>query len=330
MKAPAFWSRPPGLLARLLQPLAWIYGAVAAGRMSRDGADVGVPVLCIGNFTAGGAGKTPSALLAVQVAGAAGLRPFIVSRGYGGNLQGPVNVDPRRHDADDCGDEPLLLSRFAPVVVARDRAQGAALAVAEGAELIVMDDGMQSRSIRKDTVIAVVDGGAGVGNGLCLPAGPLRAPLGSQIAMVDAVLVIGAGAPGDAVATLAASAGKAVLRGRLVPSGRDVEQLRGRRLLAFAGIGRPEKFFDTLREAGLDLPRTRAFADHHAYRLDEARALLAEAEADGLMPVTTEKDATRWPRGLPPVATLGVTLELEKADRAEFAALVSARTPKAP
>jgi tetraacyldisaccharide 4'-kinase len=326
MKAPAFWSRPPGMAAWLLAPLGWLYGRFTAARMARQGAAAGAPVICIGNLTAGGAGKTPTARWVAEWAARQGLKPAILSRGYGGRLEGPVMVDPAAHSAADCGDEPLLLARSSPVVVARDRPAGAALAVARGADLIVMDDGLQNPSLRKDLRIAVVDGESGVGNGFCLPAGPLRAPLADQLPHIDAFLIIGGGgAPGDAVTAAAEAAGKPVFRGKLAPDPAAVTALRGKRLLAFAGIGRPEKFFRSLQDAGLDLEDVVPFGDHYPFTQADVDALTEQAREDGLTLVTTEKDAMRWP-GV--VATLPVTLEIE--DDGALTALLSARTRRAP
>jgi tetraacyldisaccharide 4'-kinase len=327
MKTPAFWTLPAGPLAWAFAPLGWLYGRITAWRMARPGARAGVRVVCIGNFTAGGAGKTPTALLAAEMAVAAGMKPFILTRGHGGRITLPTRVDAARHGAADCGDEPLLLARIAPVIVARDRAAGAAEAVARGAGLIIMDDGLQNPSLAKDFVIAVVDGATGAGNGLCLPAGPLRAPLAAQLRHVTAVLVIGPGAAGDAVAALAAAAGKPVLRGALEPDARAVAALRGKPLLAFAGIGRPEKFFATLRESGLDVRVVRAFADHRAYGPDDLSRLAAEA--GGLTLVTTEKDAVRLPPGAPACAVLPVRLRLDAPSADRLAAWLSSRTPPA-
>jgi tetraacyldisaccharide 4'-kinase len=328
MKAPAFWNAPPGLLARLLSPLGWLYGRITAARMARAGARLDVPVICIGNFTAGGAGKTPTALWIVAWALRQGLRPVVLSRGYGGKLSGPLVVDPARHGAGDCGDEPLLLARTAPVVIGADRLAGTRLAATLG-DVIVMDDGMQNPAVAKDAVIAVADGGAGLGNGFCLPAGPLRAPLARQLPHVSAMLVIGEGAAGETVADSARRAGKPVIRGMLAPDPGTIARLAGRPLLAFAGIGRPEKFFETLRRAGLDVRTTRSFADHHAFTLAEARVLAADAATAGLTLVTTEKDAVRWPASAGPLETLPVSLAMQPDDEAALQALLSARIRRA-
>lgn len=293
MKAPAFWWRPPGAAARLLAPAAAIYGSVAALRLGRGRHRAPVPVICVGNVTVGGSGKTPTAIAIAELLRNAGRRPVFLTRGYGGQLAGPLAVDPDIHGSPDVGDEALLLVRHAPTIVSRDRVAGAALALAHEADVIVMDDGLQNPSLHKDLAIAVFDGAIGIGNGLPLPAGPLRAPLAAQWPLIDAVLVIGPGDPGDRIAIEAMTRHFAVLRARLVPDAATIDQLEGRPLLAFAGIGRPEKFFDTCRDAGLSLKRTRAFPDHHPYRAAELAELLDEAERDGFVPVTTEKDVVR-------------------------------------
>jgi tetraacyldisaccharide 4'-kinase len=291
MRAPAFWQRPPSVTANLLRPAGFLYGAVAARRMGRAGERAGAPVVCIGNFTAGGAGKTPTALAVARLLIEAGEHPVFLTRGYGGRLAGPVRVDPERHGAQDVGDEPLLLGRTAPTIVGRDRPAGARMAVAEGASVIVMDDGLQNPSLAKDLTLAVVDGQAGVGNGLCLPAGPLRAPLRAQWPRVDAVVVIGAG--GEAVAQEAARWEKPVIRARLEPDPETAARLRGRRVLAFAGIGRPEKFFATVAACGADVAMHRPFPDHHRFAASDLAALVGAAEAEDLEIVTTEKDFVR-------------------------------------
>jgi tetraacyldisaccharide 4'-kinase len=215
----------------------------------------------------------------------------VLSRGYGGVLKGPVRVDPAHHHSADVGDEPLLLARFAPTIVARDRAAGAEAARAAGAGAIVMDDGFQSPNPRKDRSLLVVDGRRGIGNGMVFPAGPLRAPLASQLPRADALLVIGGGAAGEAVAALAPN--MPVFHGQLEPDAQTLAALKGPPVLAFAGIGDPEKFFATLRDAGIAIGAAVAFPDHHRYRRFEARDLIERAEREGLIPVTTEKDLAR-------------------------------------
>jgi tetraacyldisaccharide 4'-kinase len=294
MRAPAFWGAPqPTLVAWLLRPAAVLYGAVAAHRMQRVGEPAAVPVICVGNFTVGGAGKTPTALALARILGELGAAPAFLSRGYGGRVAGPVLVDPARHGAADVGEEPLLLARAAPTVVARHRPAGARVGAEAGATVIVMDDGLQNPSLRKDLALAVIDGEAGIGNGLCLPAGPLRAPLSAQWRLVDAVVLVGEGAAGERLAREAGERGKPVHRAAIAPAPEFAERLRGERVLAFAGIGRPEKFFATLRACGAVVARTRAFADHHAYTAAEIASLAEQARREGLVLVTTEKDFVR-------------------------------------
>jgi tetraacyldisaccharide 4'-kinase len=293
MRAPAFWWQAiPSLLAHTLRPASLLYGAVAARRMNKPGQKAGLPVVCIGNFTAGGAGKTPTALVVAELLQGAGESPAFLSRGYGGKLPGPVQVG-EHHTAQDVGDEPLLLGRRAPAVVSRDRPAGAQLALEIGATVIIMDDGLQNPSLVKDCALAVVDGATGIGNGLPLPSGPLRAPMRAQWPAVHAVVIVGTGPCGDAVAAEAEQHGKQVFRARLQPYTAVAEALRGQRVLAFAGIGRPEKFFESLRDCGAVVERTFAFADHHPYSAADLRGIRKEAESLGLQAVTTEKDLAR-------------------------------------
>jgi tetraacyldisaccharide 4'-kinase len=285
-----------------------------------------VPVICVGNLTHGGAGKTPTALAVGALLNNAGAKPFFLSRGYGARLGGPVQVDPAGHSAADVGDEPLLLARIAPTVVAKDRVAGAALARSAGATAIVMDDGFQNPSLIKDLSILVIDGGRGIGNGCVFPAGPLRAPLGAQLDRAHAVLVIGDGNAASAVIASARKRGIPIFTARLVPDQAGAAALKGKSVLAFAGIGNPEKFFAILDAAGADVHGRRAFTDHHPYTGSDAAALLAQAAAGGLVPVTTEKDMVRL-TGRPETAalaaatrTLAVTLVVD--DAAGFAVLV--------
>jgi tetraacyldisaccharide 4'-kinase len=294
MREPSFWWQPPGIEAALLAPFAAVYGAVAAHRLRQAGRAIGIPVLCVGNLTVGGAGKTPTALAVARFLLAAGQHPFFLSRGYGGRLSGPVRVDPSRHGAAEVGDEPLLLARIAPTIVAHDRVAGAEMARAQGASAIVMDDGLQNPSLVKDLAVLVLDGRRGIGNGRIIPAGPLRAPLAAQFARAHALLVIGAASAATAeVAATAGAQGLALFHGRLEADAEALATLRGRHVLAFAGIGDPEKFFATLSEAGIDVAVCRGFPDHHRYSRAEAEALLARAASDDLTLVTTEKDLAR-------------------------------------
>lgn len=295
MREPPFWWRQSGVAAAMLAPFAAVYGAVAARRLARQGTKAAVPVVCIGNPTVGGAGKTPAALAVAQMLKAAGQTPVFLSRGYGGRLAGPVRVDPSQHRASDVGDEPLLLARSAPTIVAHDRAKGAQAAVAAGASIVVMDDGFQNPSLAKDFSVLVVDARRGIGNGRVIPAGPLRAPLDGQLDRAQALIVVG---EGDAVG-IADVAGKRALpmsRAWLVPDAAFIASLAGKRVLAFAGIGDPEKFFATLRTAGVTVAATRSFDDHHRYTRADAQALCDEAGRAGLVLVTTEKDIARMQR----------------------------------
>jgi tetraacyldisaccharide 4'-kinase len=291
MREPAFWWRPGS--GALLSPLGGIYGIVAALRMRSTGRNAGVPVICLGNFTVGGGGKTPAALAVGRLLLAAHERLFFLSRGYGGRLAGPVRVDPAVHAAAEVGDEPLLLARLAPTIVARDRVAGAEAARRGGASVIVMDDGFQNPALIKDLAILLVDGRRVIGNGQIIPAGPLRAPLGTQLAHAQAIVVVG---PSDGATALTERARRhnvAIFHGRLEPDRATVAALSGRKVLAFAGIGDPEKFFATLAVAGVAVAERASFADHHRYTAAEARALIARADAENLMLLTTEKDLAR-------------------------------------
>jgi tetraacyldisaccharide 4'-kinase len=292
MREPPFWWRASGLEAMLLAPAAALYGAVAARRLARSGHRTRVPVVCIGNPTVGGAGKTPLALATAAMLRAAGEQAVFLSRGYGGTLQGPILVDAARHRAVDVGDEPLLLAAAAPTVVSRDRVSGAEAAVAAGASVIVMDDGFQNPSLLKDFAVLVIDARRGLGNARVFPAGPLRAPLEPQLRRAQAMVVVGTS--GDSGIIDAARAHDLpVFRARLEPDAAFLDTIRGARVLAFAGIGDPEKFFATLEAAGVAVAARESFADHHRYTAAEAQALCARADRDGLVLVTTEKDLAR-------------------------------------
>jgi tetraacyldisaccharide 4'-kinase len=311
MREPDFWYRPPSWISLLLSPLGALYGLVAGLRLQNAGFDAGIPVLCVGNYHAGGAGKTPVVLALAELLRELDETPVVLSRGYGGRLQGPIKVDPARHVAADVGDEPLMLALRLPVVVARDRVGGVALARSQNASVILMDDGFQNPAIAKDCSLIVIDGDRGIGNGSVFPAGPLRAPLRQQLARTDALIVVGDGSAADAVAAAIAARGRPVLRAQLTPDPATVARLAGRRVLAFAGIGDPARFFRTLRGSGIDVIAERAFPDHHPFSKAEIDALVAAATRDGLTVVTTEKDLARlrdgegvlgWARGIVPFA----------------------------
>jgi tetraacyldisaccharide 4'-kinase len=324
MRDPAFWWTERSAAAALLSPAAACYGAIAARRMARPGYKALVPVICVGNFTVGGAGKTPTAIALARFLLQAGRRPFFLSRGYGGRVAGPVLIDLRvpslpgkagqeghlegrqagAWTGAEVGDEPLLLAAVAPAIVARDRPAGVKAAAAGGADTIVMDDGLQNPSVTKDLALAVVDGRRGIGNGRIFPAGPLRAPLEAQLDRVDAVLVVGAaGSSADHAIEAAGRRGVPVFHGDLQPTPEAVAALAGRPVLAFAGIADPGKFFATLEAHGIPAAIRRPFPDHHPYAAAEMAELVACADRNGLTPVTTEKDMARL-RGVPAAAEL--------------------------
>jgi tetraacyldisaccharide 4'-kinase len=312
--APRFWrSERPGLIARALSPLGALYGAATAARMTRAGAKVSAPVVCVGNFVVGGAGKTPAAIAIAKLLQGAGERVAFLSRGYGGAARSePLLVDPLTHSARLVGDEPLLLARVAPCFVGADRVKSAKAAIEGGASVLVMDDGLQNPALRKDLSFAVVDGETRFGNGLSFPAGPLRAPLGAQSRWVDAMIVIGGGA--DAVRSVESAApGKPVIRAWLQPDAIASAKLVGRSVLAFAGIARPEKFFASLASIGAAVAASRVFADHHLFSAREIERLIAEASARDLILVTTEKDLMRIATAYAAeVVALPVTLTFEE------------------
>ncbi|MBK1622770.1 tetraacyldisaccharide 4'-kinase [Afifella marina] len=291
MHAPSFWWRKGAALGWALAPAGWLYGWFTARRMRQLGEAAPCPILCVGNFTLGGSGKTPLALALGRLAIEKGYKPGYLSRGYGGSTKGPIEVEPGRHSADEVGDEPLLLASVATTVVARDRVAGARLLAEKGANLVIMDDGFQNPSLTKTVSLVVVDGARGTGNGFVFPAGPLRAPMSSQLPFTDGVFVMGEGEPGDALAARAGAQGLPVFRGVLRPRGRG--EWQNERCLAFAGIGAPERFFRSLEDVGAVVAARHRFADHHPYSEEDCRRLVAEAERAGLKLVTTEKDAAR-------------------------------------
>lgn len=292
-RAPAFWWKAERSGAAMaLWPVSRIWGSVAAWRMRKPAAyRAPVPVICIGNLTVGGAGKTPTAIALARMVRGRGMKPGLLSRGYGGKAKGPLLVDPATHRAADVGDEALLLAAVAPTVVARDRAAGVRRLVEEGVDIVIMDDGFQNPAVAFDLALVAVDAAVGIGNGRTLPAGPLRAPLGPQLRRADALLVIGSGEAAAPLVRAAARAGRATIHARLKPT--RVKDWRKDPILAFAGIGHPQKFFTTLIETHAPVARTLGFPDHHAYSEIDAERLLAMADAEKLRLVTTEKDLAR-------------------------------------
>ncbi len=305
MRAPAFWRRDDWR-ARALAPAAAVYGAIAAARQRCGRPErAPVPVLCVGNLVAGGAGKTPVAIALAERLRARGRAPHVLTRGYGGRERGPLEVDPARDDARRVGDEALLLARVAPAWVARDRAAGARAAAAAGADVVVLDDGHQHHRLAKTVSLVVIDGGYGFGNGRLLPAGPLREPVGAGLARADAVVLVG---EDRARVRHLLPAETPVIGARLAPCrGRDA--VAGKHVVAFAGIGRPEKFFATLESLSCTLVGAHAFADHHPFRAHEVLVLADKAAALDAVLVTTAKDAVRLPesvRGLPAVLEVAI------------------------
>ena len=286
-------------------------------------------MICVGNFTLGGSGKTPAAIAIARLLTQAGGHPALLSRGYGGSIAGPIAVDPSRHGASEIGDEALLLARAAPTFVAHDRLAGARAIHAARAGVVVMDDGLQNATLHKDFTIAVIDGKRGLGNGMVFPAGPLRAPLDAQWPAVDAVLAVGIVSGAMPVIAAAQAKGVPVFHAALEPDRAALAALNNQKILAFAGIGDPEKFFATLATAGIDVRLRRAFGDHHRYTAQEAAILIAQSERAGLTLVTTEKDVARM-TGDPRLAALATHVKplpvtLVIADEVKFRDLILAK-----
>ncbi len=293
---PAWWYRdPPSGIAKVLRPLAALYGRAAAARYFRvTPYRSRLPVVCVGNFTAGGAGKTPLVIELLKRLKAAGHEPVALTRGYRGRLSGPYWVNAKGDTARDVGDEALLLARAGLTLVARDRRAGAR-AIESGPNpctVIVMDDGLQNPSLAKDLVFAVVDGRRGIGNGLAIPAGPLRAPLDFQLELTDAILVNGGEPEAPVAEWLRHRFVGSVLRARMVPA-EEADWLKGARVVAWAGIAAPQRFFAMLRSLGADVADAVAFRDHHWLSDGDARRLLDLAERHGAKLVTTAKDMAR-------------------------------------
>jgi tetraacyldisaccharide 4'-kinase len=307
--APGWWSDAPDrrtstrdwLTKAALTPLSWLYGAITPLRFALARPyHAAIPVICIGNFTAGGAGKTPTAITVAEMLQDMEVYPTFLSRGYGGARTGPHLVNPDRDHAGGVGDEPLLLARHAPTVVSRNRKLGAATIERHEADAIIMDDGFQNPQLAKDFSLIVIDAAVGVGNGVVIPAGPLRAPLGFQARRADALLLIGEGEAGEA---LSQRLDLPVLRGALTADA-DTRWLEAGPVIAYSGIGRPAKFFDTLERLGAQIAARYAFPDHHDYTPEDAAKLLNHAQQAKARLVTTQKDWVRMREGGTPIGVL--------------------------
>ncbi len=316
MRAPDFW-RHDGVAARLLIPASAIWRLVSALRTAKTPAAGGVPVVCVGNVVSGGAGKTPVALAVAARLARSGRNPAFLTRGYGGSETGPLAVDPSRHTAADVGDEALLLAAAQPTWVARDRVAGARAAAAAGADVVVMDDGFQNPSLEKDLSLLVIDGGFGLGNGRTMPAGPLREPFEAALGRADAVVLLG-----DDRFGIEARVGDRlpVVAGRYVPT-LDAEDVAGKRVVAFAGIGRPEKFFETLVGMGCEIVAAESFADHYRFTEDDVMLLIERAAAEEAIAVTTEKDFVRLPAAARDMVKI-VPIRIEWRDEGALDALL--------
>ncbi|MBI1211886.1 MAG: tetraacyldisaccharide 4'-kinase [Alphaproteobacteria bacterium] len=318
MRAPDFWYRPRDTEAQLLSPLGWLYAA--AGRMRRAMATpskASVPVICIGNLTVGGTGKTPVAIAIAKRVEALGMKPGFLTRAYGAHIKGPMAVDPTLDDATTVSDEPLLLAAHAVTVCSPDRPAGARLLVSKRVQAIIMDDGFQNPRLQKDLSLIVVDAERGFGNGEVIPAGPLRERVADGLARAQGVVLMGEGEV-DLPVPLP------VFRAKLVPLDEDAALVRNQRVAAFAGIGMPDKFFATLANLGATLAIARPFPDHHPYKDDELIDLLNAATAANAQLITTEKD---WVRISPAfrdrIRALRVRVQFDRASAPLLDTLIS-------
>lgn len=293
LEPPSWWyGRKRSWASVALLPVAGAYGLAVETRFRLTEPYVSrLPVICVGNFTMGGAGKTPTAIAIAGILRELGRSPGFLTRGYGGAEAGPRLVDVEEATVEKAGDEALLLAGHGPTVVSRKRPLGAQLLETLGCDCIVMDDGFQNPSLRKDFSVVVIDGGVGLGNGRIFPAGPLRGALTRQLERASVVLVVG-GSAQQRTALAVRIAGLPALKATLAPSNHGIG-LAGRRVVAFCGIGRPAKFFQTLREMGADVVETVSFPDHHDFTEKDAARLLALAKKSGAGLVTTEKDILR-------------------------------------
>jgi len=322
MRPPEFWRQGGGPWATLLQPLSLIWQAASAIKQTTVRPyKSSIPVICVGNLGVGGAGKTPVALAIGARFSRAGIKPHFLTRGYGGHLKGPLRVDPAGHTAIDVGDEALLLAAAAPTWLGADRGETARQAIAAGAEALVMDDGFQNTTLTKDLSLIVVDQDYGFGNGRVIPAGPLREPIAQGLARADGVIVLD-GSSGQSASPTPPDGlhdiGLPVIAARLEPL-LGSEKMTGTKVVAFAGIGRPDKFFATLEFMGCEIVGRHSFDDHHFFSADEIMRIVEQAASLGARPVTTAKDAVRLsPEARPMIDVLNVGVEFaapEKLDQ---------------
>jgi len=286
MKTPSYWASP-NLLATLLLPLGKVYAAATALRMRKKPRKADKPVICIGNLTAGGTGKTPTATAIAKLLQKKGFNPYFVSRGYGGTLQNVI-VNPQQHSAKEVGDEPLLLSRQAKVSINAERYLAAQKAIADGADVIIMDDGFQNPTLFKDISLLVFDGSFGLGNGYPVPAGPLRENIQDGLKRADAAIILGQ----DRFMLCQKLQQIPTFYGRIIP---QKPQDTSRRAIAFAGIGRPEKFYASLQECNIKLCQTVNFPDHHFYTASELNDIISKARELDADIYTTAKDYVKIP-----------------------------------
>lgn len=291
MKTPEFWNKQ-NFLSNLLQPLGTIYAAATAWRLkSHTPYKSEYPVICIGNLTAGGTGKTPVSLSIADLLHRMGKNPYFITRGYGGSLHNVV-VNRQIHTPQQVGDEPLLLAEVAPTVVNPDRAAAAKLAAANGADCLVMDDGFQNPTLHKDLSFLVFDGNYGIGNGRVIPAGPLREPFDKGVKRAQAVIILGADK--HAVAEQTALP---VFYGEIKEEKPETTNLN---IAAFCGIGHPEKFYDSLKKCGFNIVKTFNYPDHYFYTRAELSSLIDFAQKNNLDIYTTSKDFVKIPLSLRP------------------------------
>ena len=307
LRAPEFWySKNPLSLALL--PASWIYDIGRRINNSFTKSEVlPVPVICVGNLTAGGAGKTPVALYIGQLLKEKNVRAFFLSRGYGGKLSGPVLVDTSTHNAHEVGDEPLMLAGTLPTIVSKDRLKGAHFAIKQGAQTIVMDDGLQNNSIAKTVSLVIVNGTLGFGNGLLLPAGPLREPIAEGLSRTDASIVV------NGIGEITLPEAAQVFSASTQPI--ETDSIKGKRVLAFCGIAYPQKFYSTLHNLGARVMDTHSFSDHHPYTRHEIERLKKQAKEKSGTLITTAKDLVRIPAELRDgIEVLNIALNFDDAD----------------